>query len=189
MTKHLTQSTYTHLHITYTKQASQTTSKTAKHTPHSETKHNHNANSKNCVPQGCVLSPKVFDSNNTGTSKTHDIHKHPIIPRRNTYMCTLFTPDPAEYSTQLELQIDNIALDPHDHQTKILKLTLDPKLTYNNNSRQGNTTTQITYINNMGKQKETIFVTYKAITRPIIECVSTIWSCCLPTPMTLASEG
>ena len=51
-TKHESQSTYTHSHINYTNQTSHTplsntsltTSKSAKHTPHSETKHQHNAN-------------------------------------------------------------------------------------------------------------------------------------------------
>ena len=42
----------------------------------------------------------------------------------------LFIPDPAEYSTQLELQIDNITL-PMNINPKILGLSLDPKLTYN----------------------------------------------------------
>ena len=67
--KHSTQSTYTHLHINYTKQTShtplsntsQTTSKAAMHTPHSQTKHKHNANSKNHVPQGGLLSPTLFN--------------------------------------------------------------------------------------------------------------------------------
>ena len=44
--------------------------------------------------------------------------------------CTLFTLDPTEYSTQLELQIDNITL-PMNINPTILGLTLDPKLTYN----------------------------------------------------------
>ena len=96
----------------------------------------------------------------------HSKSKHPIIPTWNTYMdsdkqphpqpdkttCTLFTQDPAEYSTQLELQIDNITL-PMNINPKILGLTLDPKLTYNK-SIQDNTDTQNTHINNMGKTKE-----------------------------------
>ena len=44
--------------------------------------------------------------------------------------CTLLTQDPAEYNTQLGLQIDNTTL-PMTTQLKILRLTLDPKLTYN----------------------------------------------------------
>ena len=87
------------------------------------------------------------------------------------------TPDPAEYTTQL--QIDNITL-PMNINPKILGLTLDPKLTYNkhikitNNKRtQDNTALTST---TWEKQKETIIARYKAITRPILECVSTIWS-------------
>ena len=44
--------------------------------------------------------------------------------------CTLLTPDPAEYNTQLGLQIDNTTLPISTH-PKTLGLTLDPKLTYN----------------------------------------------------------
>ena len=43
--------------------------------------------------------------------------------------CTLLTPDPAEYNTQLGIQIDNTTL-PMSTPPKILGLTLDPKLTY-----------------------------------------------------------
>ena len=45
---------------------------------------------------------------------------------------------------------------------------------HNNKSTQDNTYTQRTHINNIEKQKETILATYKAITRPIFEHVSTI---------------
>ena len=44
--------------------------------------------------------------------------------------CTLLTPDPAEYNTQLGLQIDNTTLPMTTH-PKIRGITLDPKLTYN----------------------------------------------------------
>ena len=43
--------------------------------------------------------------------------------------CTLFTPDPAEYTSNLDLQIHNRALPMATH-PKVLGLTLDPKLTY-----------------------------------------------------------
>ena len=42
---------------------------------------------------------------------------------------TLFTPDPAQYSTTLTLQINNETL-PTSKNPKILGLTFDPKLTY-----------------------------------------------------------
>ena len=42
--------------------------------------------------------------------------------------CTLFTPDPAEYTSNLDLTINNKALPMATH-PKVLGLTLDPKLT------------------------------------------------------------
>ena len=42
---------------------------------------------------------------------------------------TLFTPDPAQYSTTLSLCIDNVLI-PTIKNPKILGLTLDPKLNY-----------------------------------------------------------
>ena len=44
--------------------------------------------------------------------------------------CTLFTPDPAEYTSNLDPKIHNNALPMATH-PKVLGLTLDPKLTYN----------------------------------------------------------
>ena len=44
--------------------------------------------------------------------------------------CTLFTPDHTEYTSTLELTINNNALPMATH-PKVLGLTLDPKLTYN----------------------------------------------------------
>ena len=43
--------------------------------------------------------------------------------------CTLFTPDPADYTSNLDLKIHNNALPMATH-PKVLGLTLDPKLTY-----------------------------------------------------------
>ena len=43
--------------------------------------------------------------------------------------CTLFTPDSAEYTSNLDLTINNKALPMATH-PKVLGLTLDPKLTY-----------------------------------------------------------
>ena len=95
---------------------------------------------------------------------------------------TLFTPDPAEYSTQLTLNIDNVVI-PTVKNPKILGLTFDPKLTYNSHIRKTsdkaiNTLKLLKALTSTkwGKQKETIVATYKAITRPILEYASTIWS-------------
>ena len=95
---------------------------------------------------------------------------------------TLFTPDPAKYSTQLTLNIDNVVI-PTVKNPKILGLTFDPKLTYNSHIRKTSDKARNTLkllkaltSTKWGKQKETIVATYKAITRPILEYVSTIWS-------------
>ena len=66
---------------------------------------------------------------------------------------------------------------------EILEITLDPTLTYN--KPIDNTTTKIRKTiqiikaltsTTWGKQQKTIVATYKAITRPILEYDSTIWS-------------
>ena len=95
---------------------------------------------------------------------------------------TLFTPDPAEYSTQLTLNIDNVVI-PTVKNPKILGLTFDPKLTYNSHIRTTSDKARNTLkllkaltSTKWEKQKETIVATYKAITRPILEYASTIWS-------------
>ena len=95
---------------------------------------------------------------------------------------TLFTPDPAEYSTQLTLNIDNVVILTVKN-PKILGLTFDPKLTYNSHIRKTSDKARNTLkllkaltSTKWGKQKETIVATYKAITRPILEYVSTILS-------------
>ena len=95
---------------------------------------------------------------------------------------TLFTPDPAEYNTTLTLQINNTTL-PTNKKPKILELTLDPKLTYSkhiqNTTLKAKQTMRIMKAlttTHWGKSEETLNITYKAITRPILEYASTIWS-------------
>ena len=95
---------------------------------------------------------------------------------------TLFTPDPAEYNKTLELQINNTQL-PTVKEPKILGLTLDPKLTYTGHVRKTVTKAKNTLkalkaltTTHWGKSKETLLVTYKTITRPILEYANTIWS-------------
>ena len=91
-------------------------------------------------------------------------HNNLIInPDKTT--CTLFTPDPAEYNSNLGLNINNKAL-PMALHPKVLGLTLDPKLTYN---------AHIQNIATWGKQKETLVATYKAVMRPTLEYASSIW--------------
>ena len=95
---------------------------------------------------------------------------------------TLFTPDPAEHKTIPNIHINNTLL-PHARNPKILGLTLDTQLTYTPhiNIAVGKARKTINILKAIsgtqwGKQKETIIHTYKAITRPILEYASTIWS-------------
>ena len=94
--------------------------------------------------------------------------------------CTLFTPDPAEYTSNLDLTINNKALPMATH-PKVLGLTLDPKLTYSthihNISVQAHKPLQIIKaVTSTGcdKQKETLMATYKAVMRPAREYASSI---------------
>merc|ERR1712074_525521 len=95
---------------------------------------------------------------------------------------TLFTPDPAQYSTTLTLHINNDIL-PTEKKPEILGLTFDRKLTYSTHiqNTQKRATKTINLIKALttthwGKSKETLSTTYKTITRPLIEHANTIWS-------------
>ena len=105
-----------------------------------------------------------------------------IILNPDKTTCTLFTPDPAEYTSNLDLKIHNNAL-PMATQPKVLGLTLDPKLTYtthiHNISVHAHTPLQIIKAltaTGWGKQKETLMAPYKAVMRPALEYASSIWS-------------
>ena len=96
--------------------------------------------------------------------------------------CTLFTADPAEYTSNLDLTINNKALPMATH-PKVLGLTLNPKLTYSTNihniSVQAHKPLQIIKAltaTGWGKQKETLMATYKAVMRPALEYASCVWS-------------
>ena len=96
-------------------------------------------------------------------------------------MTTLFTPDPAEYSTTLRLKIDDTILPTETH-PKILGLTFDPKLTFNRHIDNVTTKAKKTLkiikaltSTTWGKQKETLLTTYKTITRPVLEYGATIY--------------
>ena len=107
-------------------------------------------------------------------------NKFLLNPDKTT--CTLFTPDPAEYTSNLDLTINNKALPMATH-PKVLGLTLDPKLTYSthihNISVQAHKPLQIIKAltaTGWGKQKETLMATYKAVMRPALEYASSVWS-------------
>ena len=95
---------------------------------------------------------------------------------------TLFTPDLVEYTSNLDLTINNKAL-PIATYPKVLGLTLDPKLIYSthihNITVQVHKPLQITKAltaTGDGKQKETLMATYKAVMRPALEYASSVCS-------------
>ena len=94
-----------------------------------------------------------------------------LIPDKTT----LFTPDPAEYKSNLDLKINNTALP-----MAVLDLTLDPKLTYSIHiSVQVHEPLQVIKAlaaTGWSKQKETLMATYKAVLRTALEYASSIWS-------------
>ena len=109
-----------------------------------------------------------------------------LNPDKTTY--ALFTPDPAEYKSNLDLKINNIALLIATH-PKVLGLTLDPKLKYSTHIHNIliQAHIQLQMINartatGWGKQKETVMATYKAVMRPALEYASSIWSFLHPRP-------
>ena len=71
-----------------------------------------------------------------------------LNPDKTTF--TQFTPDPAEYTNNLDLKININALLPMATHPKVLGLTLDPKLTYsthihNSHTAHTSTTSQYTH--------------------------------------------
>ena len=98
----------------------------------------------------------------------------------NKTTTTLFTSDPAEYSTNLSLKLNNQTLPTKKH-PKILGIILDPKLTFSQHINVTITKKQMLNIlkaltsTKWGKQKELIISTFKAITRPILKYKNNIW--------------
>ena len=68
--------------------------------------------------------------NHTYTKFLHGQNKKKLLLNPDKTTCTLFTPDHAEYTSNLDLTITNKALPMATH-PKVLGLTLDPKVTYN----------------------------------------------------------
>ena len=120
------------------------------------------------------------------------LHKVFAWTKHNNYtlnqdktICTLFTPDPAEYKSNLDLKINNTSLPmtlPMEMHSNVLSLTLYPKLTYSthihNISVQAHKPLQMIKAltaTGWGKQEETLMTTYKAVKRPALEYASSIW--------------
>ena len=107
---------------------------------------------------------------------------HNLIINPDKTTCTLITPDPAEYNSNLGVNINNKAL-PMALHPKVLGLTLDPKLTCNAHIQNIATHAQkplqvikALTCTTWGKQKETLVATYKAVMRPTLEYALSIWS-------------
>ena len=95
---------------------------------------------------------------------------------------TLFTPDPAEYSTTQSLKLNNQTLPTTNH-LKILGITLDPKLTFSQHinvtitkPKQKLNILKAFTSSKWGKQKEVIVSAFKAITCSILKYANTILS-------------
>ena len=98
-----------------------------------------------------------------------------LNPDKTTY--TLFTPDPAEYKSNLDLKINNTSLPMAMHE-KILGPTLDPKPTYSthihNISVETHKPLQIIKAlpaTGWGKQKEALMATYKGLWGMVTSCI------------------
>ena len=96
-------------------------------------------------------------------------HNETISLNPDKTTCTLFTQDPAEYKSNLDLKVNNTALPIATH-TEVLGLTLDPKRTYrthiHNISVQAHKPLQIIKTltaTGCGKQKGTLMATYTAV--------------------------
>ena len=103
-----------------------------------------------------------------------------LNPNKST--ATLFSPDPKDYTTKLNLTINNELIDTITH-PKILGVIFDPKLTFNEHSKyiKGNTNKSLNVMKSLtstswGKQKEPMINTFKAIVRPSLEYACTVWS-------------
>ena len=120
----------------------------------------------------------ITSTSTSATKKYIQPYLHDVNPDKTT--CTLFTSDPVEYTSNVDLTINNKALPMATH-PKVLGLTLDPKLTYSthihNISVHAHKPLQIIKsltATGWGKQKKTLMATYKAVMRPALEYASSI---------------
>ena len=105
-----------------------------------------------------------------------------IILNPDKTTCTLFTPDAAEYTSNLDLKYTTMHIPMATH-PKVLGLTLDPKLTCSKHIHNFSVHAHkpLQFIEALtatgwGKQKETLMATYKAVIGPALEYASSIWS-------------
>ncbi|RWS01070.1 Tcoingi protein-like protein, partial [Dinothrombium tinctorium] len=102
-----------------------------------------------------------------------------ISPDKSTV--TLLTPDPAEYSRTINLQLNQLPI-PTEKHPKILGLTLDPKLTFNTHTTAviEKATRRIHSLkaiasHTWGQDKETLTLLYKQYIRSVLEYASPAW--------------
>ena len=136
----------------------------------------------------------TITSTHTSTSAANKyiqpyLHKVFVWTKQNNFIlnpdtpsCTLFTPDPAEYTSNLDLKIHSTALPMTTH-PRVMGLILDSKLTYithiHNISVHAHKALQIIKsptTTGWGKQKEILMATYTAVMRLALEYASSIWS-------------
>ena len=145
--------------------------------------------------------PHRFRSWHTQTTSPLHLHTQARVQPRNTYNltyikflpvqnnlilnpdktnCTLFTPDPAEYTSNLDLKINKNAL-PMAMHPKVLGLTVDPQFAYSTHIHNISVHAHKSIIKALtatgwGTQKQTFMATYKVVMRPSLEYASSIWS-------------
>jgi hypothetical protein len=107
--------------------------------------------------------------------------RNDLILNPDKSSATLFTPHTHEHNTTLNLTINNIIIPTVKH-PKILGLTLDPALNFNQHTKitKEKADSKIKILKALtsttwGKQKETLLATYKSVVLPVIEYASTIW--------------
>src|SRR5580692_8736119 len=83
--------------------------------------------------------PKIETAEHTIQPYLHQLHQwtqdNDLQVNATKSTCTLFTPDPSEYNSSLNLQISNITIPTTKH-PKILGLTFDPKLNYSEHIKE-----------------------------------------------------
>ena len=132
----------------------------------------------------------TITSTHTSTSAAKNTYNHTYIQffawtKQNNLLlnpdkttCTLFTPDPAEYTSNLDLTINN---NNNNRVRTWLPIRCCRTTTSNihNISVQAHKPLQIikalTAIG-WGKQKETLMATYRAVMKPALEYASSVWS-------------
>ena len=111
--------------------------------------------------------------------KVYDWTQHNnLIINPDKTICTLFIPDPAEYNSNLGLNINNralpMALHPQGFGSNFKSKAHIQKIA--THAQKPLQVIKALTGTTWGKQKETLVATYKAVMRPTLEYASSIWS-------------